>query len=172
MPVARSIAGRDTAVYPWDCEIRYSAPALQAFTRALVTVRGWFTDSYVRGEVHPGSRSAELAFRIWLPEGTDAAFRELVPVLDLRQPACLMLNDSRDRRRICEACGKAFNDRLGAESRHGDGLDSMVREASRLNTCSAFCAGRLAGRADRSPCLVPSADPPAPQNAQETPPRA
>jgi hypothetical protein len=143
MSVTRWNGTRDVAVGPYDLSVRGSDLGLARLVRSLARVGGWFTDVYglttARGSAH---------FRVWLPEGTEYAVAEECKAEHARAPACIALNDCRDRFLICAVCTKNYNARLTDDERSGEGRLAVHDPASAPDVCSQFCAGRLVGRSD------------------------
>lgn len=76
---------------PWDAECDATKVAMERFLRALVVVRGHFTDSFSLAPVDKPSR-VTVFFRIWLIPGTEQRFVELAKIESLKPPPKISLN--------------------------------------------------------------------------------
>lgn len=73
---------------PWDVDLTMSKAALERYMRALVVVRGHFTDSMtLYGDPLNADRSVSLFTRTWIPDGRLAEFQRLARPEGVRPPA-------------------------------------------------------------------------------------
>lgn len=70
---------------PWDAECDATKVAMERFLRALVVVRGHFTDSVSLAPVDKPSR-VTIFFRVFLIPGTEQRFAELAKIEPVKSP--------------------------------------------------------------------------------------
>lgn len=72
---------------PWDAECDATRVGLERFMRALIVVKGHFTDSFYLAPVDKPTRGVTVFFRVWIPEGLEAKFALLAkPISPLKAP--------------------------------------------------------------------------------------
>lgn len=73
---------------PWDTSCLATAAGLERMMRALVVVDGHFSDCFSAHREHLAkpSRSAEVHFRVWIPEGWEQKFCDIAQAKLIEPP--------------------------------------------------------------------------------------
>ncbi len=71
---------------PWDAEFQATRPGMERAMRALVCVRGHFTDSMTLAPVAKPTRAVTVFMRIWLRPGTEKVFMEMAGIDEIKPP--------------------------------------------------------------------------------------
>ncbi len=75
-----------TMPLPWDAEFQATRPGMERAMRALVCVRGHFTDSMALAPVAKPTRAVTVFMRIWLRPGTEQVFMEMAGIDEIKPP--------------------------------------------------------------------------------------
>jgi hypothetical protein len=71
---------------PWDVDCDATRAGMERFIRALVCVRGHFSDSFTLYPVDKPQRGVSVFFRVWIPEGAEQRFLEMAGLDELKPP--------------------------------------------------------------------------------------
>jgi hypothetical protein len=94
----------DKTAYDTDCDANKTA--MERFFRALVTVRGHFTDSFSLAPVDKPTRGVSVFFRVWLRPGTERRFCDLAGA-EIKPPGRVSVGTDGppDDESRCAVCG-------------------------------------------------------------------
>ena len=75
-----------TPLLPWDAEFQATRPGMERAMRALVCVRGHFTDSMTLAPVTKPARNVTVFLRVWLRPGTEQVFMNMAGIDEIKPP--------------------------------------------------------------------------------------